>query len=97
MKRKNEKVPEFDEIIFENRNKTYGAYNLRKQYKSAASLSILGGIILSAILVITLSLTTEKGKAETGPIVIAITKMDPQPLRLFLRLYRKHLLIRLTF
>jgi protein TonB len=77
MKRKNEKVPEFDEIIFENRNKTYGAYNLRKQYKSAASLSILGGITLSAILVIALSLTTEKGKAETGPIVIAIAKMDP--------------------
>ena len=81
MKRKNEKVPEFDEIIFENRNKTYGAYNLRKQYKSATSLSILGGIILSTILVITLSLTTEKGKAETGPIIIAIAKMDPSTIK----------------
>ena len=81
MKRKNEKVPEFDEIIFENRNKTYGAYNLRKQYKSATSLSILGGIILSTILVLTLSLTTEKGKAETGPIIIAIAKMDPSTIK----------------
>jgi protein TonB len=77
MKRKNEKVPEFDEIIFENRNKTYGAYNLRKQYKSAASLSILGVTISSALLFIALSFTTEKGKAETGPIIIAIAKMDP--------------------
>ncbi len=77
MKRKNEKVPEFDEIIFENRNKTYGAYNLRKQYKSAASLSILGGITLSSILFIALSFTTEKGKAETGPIINVILKIDP--------------------
>ena len=77
MKRKNEKVPEFDEIIFENRNKTYGAYNLRKQYKSAASLSILGGITLSVLLILILSLTTEKGKAETGPLIIVIAKMDP--------------------
>jgi periplasmic protein TonB len=50
MKRKNEKFPQFDEIIFENRNKTYGAYDLRKRYKSALSLSILGTTALSAIL-----------------------------------------------
>jgi periplasmic protein TonB len=81
MKRKNEKVPEFDDIIFENRNKTYGAYSLRKQYKSTASLSILGGITFSAILVIALSLMTEKGKADPGPIVIAIAKLDPSVLK----------------
>jgi protein TonB len=61
MKRKNEKVPEFDEIIFENRNKTYGAYDLRKHYKSAASLSVLSVITFSAILFTILSFTTEKG------------------------------------
>lgn len=76
MKRKNEKVPEFDEIIFENRNKTYGAYNLRKQYKSAASLSILGAIAFSTVLVLALALSTEKGTADPGPIMIPISKMD---------------------
>ena len=46
MKSKKEKVPEFDDIIFENRNRTYGAYNLRKQYKSTTSLSVIGGAAL---------------------------------------------------
>lgn len=67
MKRNKEKVPEFDEIIFENRNKTYGAYDLRKRYKSAASLSILGGIAFSVILLTTLCFKTEEGTASSGP------------------------------
>ena len=67
MKRKNEKVPEFDEIIFENRNKTYGAYDLRKRYKSVASISILCVIALSAILISTLAFTSEKGTNPPGP------------------------------
>lgn len=67
MKRKIEKVPEFDEIIFENRNKTYGAYNLRKHYKSAASISILSVIAFSTILFTALSFTTEKGTTSYIP------------------------------
>jgi protein TonB len=65
MKRKNEKVPEFDEIIFENRNKTYGAYNLRKRYKSATCLSILTVIAFTTILFAILSFTSER---ETNTI-----------------------------
>jgi protein TonB len=71
MKRKNEKVPEFDEIIFENRNKTYGAYYIRKHYKSTACLSIIGAITFSAILLTVLSFTAEKGS------VIATTLNTP--------------------
>src|SRR5664279_335280 len=67
MKRKNEKVLEFDEIIFENRNKTYGAYDLRKHYKSAASLSILSVVAFCTILFTTLSFTTEKGTITHVP------------------------------
>jgi periplasmic protein TonB len=77
MKRKNEMVPDFDEIIFENRNKTYGAYSLRKYYKSAASLSILGGIAFSVLFITILALTTKKSIAEAGPIVVVIAKLDP--------------------
>lgn len=87
MKRNNEKVPEFDEIIFENRNKNYGAYYLRKNYKSAASLSVLGGVAFSALLIFSLSLTTEKGKASTGITTVTLvmtapvtTKYVPPPL-----------------
>jgi protein TonB len=77
MKRNEKKVPEFDEIIFENRNKTYGAYDLRKHYNSAASFSILGAIVLSALLLLALSLSTEEGTASTGPTSVVIVISDP--------------------
>ncbi len=77
MKRKNEKVPEFDEIIFENRNRTYGAYDIRKRYKSAASLSLLGGIAISTILIIVLSLTTKPVVASAEPPSMVLLMSDP--------------------
>ena len=77
MKRKNEKVPEFDEIIFENRNRTYGAYDIRKRYKSAASLSLLGGIAFSTILIIVLSSTTKPVVASTEPPSVTLLMSDP--------------------
>lgn len=67
MKRNNEKVPEFDEIIFANRNKNYGAYYIRKHYKSATCLSILGGITISTVLITALSFTPKE-----GPITIVV-------------------------
>jgi periplasmic protein TonB len=78
MKRNENKVPEFDEIIFENRNKNYGAYDLRKHYKSAATISILGAAALSTLLMIALSFSTEEGTASTGPtsVVIVISAPD---------------------
>jgi len=77
MKRNNEKVPEFDEIIFENRNKNYGAYNLRKRYKSTASLSILGGIAFSTILITALSFTTKEGTVLKLPVGVIIELTKP--------------------
>jgi periplasmic protein TonB len=77
MKRQNEKVPEFDEIIFENRNKNYGAYRLRKAYKSTTSISILGAVGAGALLISALSLTTEKSTADTPPVVVTLFMSDP--------------------
>jgi protein TonB len=79
MKRNKEKVPEFDEIIFENRNKTYGAYDLRKHYKSTASLSLLGGIALSAIIMLALSFTVKPGTASPGQTYVNLVMTD-QPI-----------------
>ena len=76
MKRKNEKVPEFDEIIFENRNKTYGAYDLRKHYNSVTNFSILGGVVLFAMLTLAITFTTENGTASAGPGTIVIAQLD---------------------
>jgi protein TonB len=80
MKRKNEKFPQFDEIIFENRNKTYGAYDLRKRYKSTLSLSILGTTALSAILITTLSFTPKDSGNTLRPedYIIKMTKQADQ-------------------
>jgi protein TonB len=76
MKRKNEKVPEFDEIIFENRNKTYGAYELRKRYKSVTCLSILCGITFSAVLLTVLSFTAERVTTTLVPKVDQIYRFS---------------------
>jgi len=77
MKRKNEKAPGFDEIIFENRNKSYGAYNLRKRYNSTTSLSILGAVTLVTLLTIAFSFSIEEGNASTGPKSVIIMISDP--------------------
>lgn len=72
MKRKNEKVPGFDEIIFENRNRKYGAFDLRKNYKSATSFSILGGVALFAGLTASMTITTEEVPVSP-PILDTVT------------------------
>jgi len=55
MKAKNEKpvVPSLDEIVFENRNKEYGAYTLRKKYNKSLLLSMLLGTFFIGATVIT--------------------------------------------
>ena len=46
-------VPDFDEIVFEIRNKEYGAYKLRKKYNRNVLLAMLIGIIILSTAVIT--------------------------------------------
>ena len=46
-----EKAPDFDDIIFEGRNKEYGAYVLRRVYNKYVSISTTGGAILFALIV----------------------------------------------
>ena len=73
MKRNEEKVPGFDEIVFENRNKAYGAYVLRKSYKLTACLSTLGAVLLTVIPVLALSFNTKPGTATpTGDVIVII-------------------------
>jgi protein TonB len=77
MKRNGQKVPAFDEIIFENRNKSYGAFDLRKRYKSAASLSLLGGVTLCSLPVILAFLfSPEPVKAKTDSGIIVVVQTD---------------------
>jgi protein TonB len=46
-------IPAFDDIVFEHRNKEYGAYVLRSKYNRNIGISIMTGIIiLSCVLII---------------------------------------------
>jgi periplasmic protein TonB len=78
MKRKNENVPGFDEIIFENRNKEYGAYDLRKRYLNTTFFSLLGGVVLSVSLVLSISFSMS-GKVTGKPVEkgMIIVRIDP--------------------
>jgi len=66
MKRKKDETPGFDEIIFEGRNKDYGAYKIRKDYNSTMGYSLVGGIALAVILVVLPSLSAPKGSNLPG-------------------------------
>lgn len=74
MKRKTARSSGFDEIIFENRNREYGAYDLRKRYKSVTSLSVLIGVFIGISLVLSLSFTVKEPGDHTitlvGPIAL---------------------------
>jgi protein TonB len=46
-------APAFDDIVFEVRNKEYGAYKLRKKYNRTVLIAMLIGVIVLATAVIT--------------------------------------------
>jgi len=46
MEKNTEPIPDFDDLLFESRNKDYGAYQLRKRYNSV----VIGGIIISSLI-----------------------------------------------
>ena len=75
MKRKNENVPGFDEIIFRDRNKEYGAYDLRRRYGSTMSISIAAGLIFGTSLILVPFFASDHTVRQPGSIieVVAIT------------------------
>jgi periplasmic protein TonB len=46
-------APVFDDIVFETRNKEYGAYRLRKNYNKTVIVAMLIGVIILATAIIT--------------------------------------------
>ncbi len=75
-------VPDFDDIVFKNRNKEYGAYKLRKKYHRTALMSLIIGIIVLCAAVITpyFRATTIQAKAEKKEReVIAVMENLEQP------------------
>lgn len=46
MAKEKKRYPSFDDIVFEGRNKEYGAYEIRRKYARTMTLSIIIGIIV---------------------------------------------------
>jgi len=73
-------APAFDDIVFEERNKEYGAYSLRKRYNRNVSISLLIGILILATAVITPYLNAKasenKSKRAERQVQIKMEKLD---------------------
>ena len=75
------KAPTFDEIVFEFRNKEYGAYILRKKYNKYMTISLFIGILIICTALITPYLSAkaafERGEArEERTVEIIMEDLD---------------------
>ena len=77
MKKNKEKVPEFDDIIFRDRNKEYGAYNLRKRYNSTMSISLVVGLSFSISLVLIPFFASDPGELQPVDRIDISASFDP--------------------
>ena len=73
-------APAFDDIVFEDRNKEYGAYRLRKRYNRNVTISLLIGILILATAIITPYLNAKasenKSKRAERQVQIKMEKLD---------------------
>ncbi len=73
-------VPAFDDIVFEIRNKEYGAYRLRKKYSRNMLIATLIGVIIIATAIITPFLNAKalesKTKREERQVEIKMENLD---------------------
>ncbi|HOF21198.1 MAG TPA: energy transducer TonB [Bacteroidales bacterium] len=58
------KAPAFDDIVFEHRNKAYGAYSLRKKYKRNLLISLLLGLLILSTAIITPYLNAKAAESK---------------------------------
>lgn len=59
------KAPAFDDIVFEIRNKEYGAYRLRKKYSRNVLIATLIGVIIISTAIITPYLNAKAAESRT--------------------------------
>ena len=90
----NEKInaPAFNDIVFENRNKEYGAYTLRKKYNRNVIIALLIGVIIMGTAIIAPYLNTKaaesKAKKAERQVEIKMENLD-QPAEADCRLLRR--------
>jgi protein TonB len=75
------KVPSFDDMIFKNRNKEYGAYSLRKKYYRTLLLAFISGIIILSVAVVTpyiraVGMDIKQDTEEKEVVFVQMEKLD---------------------
>lgn len=73
-------APAFDDIVFEERNKEYGAYKLRKRYNRTVAIALLIGILILGTAVITPYINAKalenRSKRAERQVEIKMEKLD---------------------
>jgi protein TonB len=73
-------APAFDDIVFEDRNKEYGAYKLRKKYNRTVLIALLIGILVIGTAIITpyinAKATENRGKRAERQVEIKMENLD---------------------
>lgn len=77
MKRNVTKAPGYDEVIFRDRNRKYGAYELRRSYGSTMSISIVAAMIFGITLVLVPFFKADRGSILPGHIINSTAMPDP--------------------
>ncbi|MGC1392311.1 MAG: TonB family protein [Bacteroidales bacterium] len=80
MAKEKSNVPAFDDIVFEERNKEYGAYKLRKKYNRTVIIALLIGILILATAIITPYINAKalenRSKRTERQVEIKMEKLD---------------------
>jgi protein TonB len=73
-------APAFDDIVFEARNKEYGAYKLRKRYNRNMTIALLIGVLIIATAIITPYLNAKasenRSKRAERQVVVKMENLD---------------------
>lgn len=77
MKRNKEKAPGFDDIIFRDRNKEYGAYDLRRRYGSTMSISLVAGLLVGGSFFLVPYFTQDPVEYQPGKVINVVAMPDP--------------------
>ncbi len=72
-------ITPLDDIVFEGRNRSYGAYDLRKRYKSLMTWSVISGSVFVILIFTGIQLyyiTAARPRVTVGEILAAYEMMD---------------------
>jgi protein TonB len=77
LKNNKREMPDFDDLIFESRNKDYGAYQLRKRYNSVLIAGIIiSSLVFSSLVILPFILSGKNDRIVTGGLYTVQVQME---------------------